>query len=114
MNAITIMWLSVDPSSHLQGTPEHTKTSCQKGPGLDIVATGGVDRNKITSAKLRKKTRCAGSNSSSSLRRGAALMLAPRSELPDAEFVPSSLPTRSMRCMLFQSYLYLAPQRRQT
>jgi len=73
MNAITIMWLSVDPSSHLQGTPEHTKTSCQKGPGLDIVATGGVDRNKITSAKLRKKTRCAGSNSSSSLRRGTAL-----------------------------------------
>jgi len=73
MAAITIMWLTVDPTIHRQGTPEQTKTSRQKGAGLDVVATGGVDRNKITSAKLRKKTRCAGSNSSNSLRRGAAL-----------------------------------------
>src|SRR5436309_16043283 len=110
MNAITIMWLSVDPSSHLQGTPEHTKTSCQKGPGLDIVATGGVDRNNITSAKLRKKTRCAGSNSTSSLMRGTALRCSLRLGVPDADFVPTSLSMRSMRCMLFQSNLHLAPE----
>lgn len=70
--AIAIRWQSSDSRNHHQGMLEETNTSLQKFPGLVVVTTGTGARDITRSVRFRQNTRCAGSSSCSSLRRGPA------------------------------------------
>jgi hypothetical protein len=58
---------SIDSPNPHQGMLVGTNTSLQKRPGLDVVGSGAGERKRTMSSRFWRKTRRAGSSSSSSL-----------------------------------------------